>query len=512
MSSPSESKLRHLLKLLGACLLAFVACLLALVVRLLVLGIRTFALILSLCILFVALLPLLIPIDPIWSFLEPAAAGIRSSLEPAAAEIRSSLESATAPILPFLKWSIAAIPPFLESVTHPIPSFLEWAAAGIPPFLDWAGARIPPFLQSAADGIRSFVGSAADGIRSFVGWAGTGFLSFVGWAGAGFLSFVGWLVAGILFLLESAADPIRSFLKSAVDPIRSSIKTIIVAATAIGVYMVHKSLDSLNRTSKEWRKAFMEQFMDILAMIFGTFLLKDRRASRNNQSKHIWEKYGGSLVGSSLRFGARLFIPSVTFFAVFSYHLLVDNPQSKSGKRPERGESSEPIIGLPVLFGRAQGGTPSKDSRGIKLEDSHEVQLKIFIDLLKPILNSKSNSIELLVIGYASHTLVDVNGSKEFEPNRCIANLRAKTVGDYLKNDLGVNCSRMEWDKYKTLETCRPYRNPNGLSDDATPLGRFNQSVMLYVMKHKKADIDCFRGGDFLKECGGSDPVEGCGE
>ena len=133
---------------------------------------------------------------------------------------------------------------------------------------------------------------------------------------------------------------------------------------------------------------------------------------------------------------------------------------------------------------------PSEDSPGIRLEPSHKEQLKKFMELLSPLLNSELDPIKLLIVGYASDTPFYMEGGIDYDENIPVANFRAKVVGDFLSKNLGYNCSRMEWKRYEVLKECRPYQDPVGLPSNLR-LERMNQSVMLYVMKENETGNKC---------------------
>ena len=293
-------------------------------------------------------------------------------------------------------------------------------------------------------------------------------------------------------------------------------KTLLIALTAFAGYIVTQSLDSLRRNFKEWWEtvkiqlvAMLKQSVAILvsmpAIIFPNSFLKFRSESWISQWHGILK-----VLGSFLRLSRNLIVFPAIFLLVYAYHNIPDGAQPSpqgtgvaDGAQPNPQGSAEPIIGLPLLFGRAQGMPPSEDSRGIRLEPSHEEQLKVFMDLLKPLLNSESGPVNLLVIGYASNTPFYINGSRDYNPNVPVANFRAKVVGDFLSKNLGFNCSRMKWKRYELLQECRPYKSPVGLPSNLR-LERMNQSVMLYVMKKNGTVNNCIGRADSVKPCDGS--------
>ena len=175
---------------------------------------------------------------------------------------------------------------------------------------------------------------------------------------------------------------------------------------------------------------------------------------------------------------------------------------------PEPQKVSEPMIGLPVLFGTARVESPpdvifSTESWGIRLEHDSETQLKEWLNLWAP----PTADLEFLVVGYASHTPIIVEGHDRFELNVQVANLRAKTVWSFLNKQLRESgkeelARRMtqciKWSDYRTLQGCRPYNKPvTALEDreyDIALLERMNQSVMVYVMNGKEWNSNCIGG------------------
>lgn len=236
--------------------------------------------------------------------------------------------------------------------------------------------------------------------------------------------------------------------------------TLIVVLSALATYKFNKSLSEFVPTFNDWRKTAKER-------------LSFKNILRNNQFKGESHEDSGSLSGNSLRLWYRISIPCVILLGVFSYQVL----------DVRHSPPPEPIIGFPVLFGKAQG-IPSEGASGIKLEHGHEVQLEKFMELLKSLSNARPDPIEFLIIGYASNTPFYETDHEDYDQNLLVANLRAKAVGGFLGKELkklGHGCSRLEWKQYGKLEMHRPYKNPAELPHDLA-FERMNQSVMLYVM------------------------------
>lgn len=282
-----------------------------------------------------------------------------------------------------------------------------------------------------------------------------------------------------------------------------------------------KSVAAKNEERKtELCRAFQE-FGNTLGISFKTpFRKTDRQSQRLGRQPEERTKASKDIriwsIVSTLRTGRRSISVRMrravnAFIAIF---LLVYLFQDVGSTPPIPTIHTESVIGFPVLFDRAHVGespdvTFSENSSGIKLENGHKEQLRALTELLNSIARP-GLEINLMVIGYASHTPISVGGFKRYNPNLEVANLRAEVVAKFLnkvhtevraqvlERNGGVQLPNLnfhpkKWDEYETLKECRPYKSPVELPEDhdIPPLERMNQSVMLYVMNEKETNYGC---------------------
>ena len=249
----------------------------------------------------------------------------------------------------------------------------------------------------------------------------------------------------------------------------------------------------------------------------------------------LWELFGNMLKHSLI-----WFVAFALFFSVWVYQKLVVGREpvnlsmqiENSLKKVLISEevlnmittnvvSLEPIVTLPVLFGRAQFDNQSngdskrfsKDSSGIKLDRNSEMQLRRYLDLLNELSTIRSD-LQLLVVGYASDTPIPIPGQGPYDANVIVANLRAAVVANFLKKEqasrkdeadlMDLSICRTVWKGYNGLRDCRPYQTSNGQPRDPAHvplLERMNQSVMLYIMDEQRANSTCIGGQDSENLC-----------